>query len=72
MLSRHLLRNACLPMITLIGLSIPALLAGNLIIEDLFNYPGLGLLFFNASATRTTRSCSPTRSSAGSLPSSAT
>ncbi|HEX5193445.1 MAG TPA: ABC transporter permease [Solirubrobacteraceae bacterium] len=47
-LSRHLLRNACLPMITLVGLSIPALMAGNLLIEYLFNYPGLGLLFYNA------------------------
>jgi peptide/nickel transport system permease protein len=47
-LLRHLLRNACLPMVTLIGLSIPALLAGNLIAEYTFNYPGLGLLFFNS------------------------
>jgi peptide/nickel transport system permease protein len=47
-LLRHLLRNACLPMITLIGLSIPALLAGNLVAEYTFNYPGLGLLFFNS------------------------
>jgi len=47
-LLRHLLRNACLPMITLIGLSIPLLLAGNLITEYLFNYPGLGLLFFDS------------------------
>jgi peptide/nickel transport system permease protein len=47
-LMRHLLRNACLPMITLIGLSIPLLLAGNLIIETLFNYNGLGLLFYNS------------------------
>ena len=47
-LTRHLLRNACLPMITLIGLSIPLLLAGNLIIETLFNYNGLGLLFYNS------------------------
>ncbi len=47
-LTRHLLRNACLPMITLVGLSIPTLLAGNLLIEVLFNYPGLGLLFYNA------------------------
>ncbi len=35
-------------MITLVGLSIPSLLAGNLLIEYLFNYPGLGLLFYNA------------------------
>jgi peptide/nickel transport system permease protein len=47
-LLRHLVRNACLPMVTLIGLSIPSLLAGNLITETLFNYNGLGLLFFNA------------------------
>jgi peptide/nickel transport system permease protein len=47
-LYRHLLRNACLPMITLIGLSIPDLLAGNLIAETVFNYQGLGLLFFNS------------------------
>jgi len=50
-LSRHLLRNACLPMVTLVGLSIPTLLAGNLLIEVLFNYPGLGLLFYNALQT---------------------
>jgi peptide/nickel transport system permease protein len=47
-LARHLARNACLPMITLIGLSIPVLLAGNIFAEQIFNYPGLGLLFFNA------------------------
>jgi peptide/nickel transport system permease protein len=44
-LMRHLVRNASLPLVTLIGLSIPALLAGNLITEALFNYQGLGLLF---------------------------
>ena len=47
-LTRHLVRNASLPMVTLIGLSIPALLSGNLITETLFNYKGLGLLFFTA------------------------
>jgi peptide/nickel transport system permease protein len=47
-LFRHLLRNASLPLITLVGLSIPTLLAGNLLIEVLFNYAGLGLLFFDA------------------------
>ncbi len=47
-LFRHLLRNACLPMITLVGLSIPTLLAGNLLIEVLFNIQGLGLLFYTA------------------------
>jgi len=47
-LTRHMVRNASLPMVTLIGLFLPALLAGNLITETLFNYPGLGLLFFNS------------------------
>jgi peptide/nickel transport system permease protein len=47
-LTRHLLRNACLPLVTLIGLTIPLLLAGNLVVESVFNYPGLGLLFFNS------------------------
>jgi peptide/nickel transport system permease protein len=47
-LGRHLVRNASLPMVTLIGLSLPILLAGNLITESLFNYPGLGLLFFTS------------------------
>jgi peptide/nickel transport system permease protein len=47
-LIRHLVRNACLPMVTLIGLSIPLLLAGNLITENVFNYPGLGIMFIDA------------------------
>jgi peptide/nickel transport system permease protein len=47
-LMRHLVRNACLPMVTLIGLSIPALLAGNLITEQIFNYQGLGYLFIQS------------------------
>jgi peptide/nickel transport system permease protein len=50
-LGRHLVRNASLPMVTLIGLSIPGLLAGNLITEDVFNYQGLGLLFFSSLGT---------------------
>ena len=47
-LLRHLVRNASLPMITLIGLTLPFLLAGNLIVEYLFNFQGLGLLFYNS------------------------
>jgi peptide/nickel transport system permease protein len=47
-LFRHLLRNASLPMVTLVGLSIPGLLAGNLITETLYNFQGLGLLFFTS------------------------
>jgi peptide/nickel transport system permease protein len=47
-LIRHLVRNASLPLITLIGLSLPLLMAGNLVTEYVFNYPGLGLLFFES------------------------
>jgi peptide/nickel transport system permease protein len=50
-LLRHLVRNSSLPMVTLIGLSIPDLLAGNLITEQVFNFPGLGLMFFNSLGT---------------------
>src|ERR1700678_3929511 len=47
-LIRHLVRNASLPMVTLIGLSLPVLMAGNLVTEYVFNYQGLGLLFYNS------------------------
>jgi peptide/nickel transport system permease protein len=47
-LTRHMVRNASLPMVTLIGLSLPGLLAGNLVTEYLFNFQGLGLLFFDS------------------------
>jgi peptide/nickel transport system permease protein len=46
--SRHLVRNASLPMITLIGLSLPVLIGGNVLIEYAFNINGLGLMFVNA------------------------
>jgi peptide/nickel transport system permease protein len=42
---RHLLRNS---LVTLVGLSIPVILTGGLIIEDVFNFPGLGLLYYTA------------------------
>jgi peptide/nickel transport system permease protein len=48
----HMLRNAVLPIVTLLGLSVPALLAGNLITESVFNYPGIGLLFWTSTQVR--------------------
>jgi len=48
----HALRNSVMPLITLLGLSLPALFAGALVIEEIFNYPGMGLLFFNAANER--------------------
>jgi peptide/nickel transport system permease protein len=50
-LFRHVLPNAMLPIITLVGLSLPGILSGALITESLFNYPGMGLLFWNAAIT---------------------
>ena len=48
MVTRHLLRNSILPIITLVGLSLPSVLSGAIIVEALFNYPGMGWLFWTA------------------------
>jgi len=47
-LFRHALRNALIPIITLLGLSLPAIVGGAIITETVFNYPGMGLLTTNA------------------------
>jgi peptide/nickel transport system permease protein len=47
-LRRHLLRNSLLTIITLIGLSIPTLITGALIVEYMFNIPGIGLEYLTA------------------------
>jgi len=52
LVTRHLLRNSLLPIVTLIGLSLPAVLSGAVIIESLFNYPGMGWLFWTAASTK--------------------
>jgi peptide/nickel transport system permease protein len=49
---RHVLRNALVPVVTLIGISIPFVFAGTLISEQIFNYPGMGLLYYNAAVGR--------------------
>jgi peptide/nickel transport system permease protein len=49
---RHLLRNSLLPIITLVGLSLPGVLSGAIIVEALFNYPGMGWLFWTATGAR--------------------
>jgi peptide/nickel transport system permease protein len=51
-LRRHVLRNSLIPVITLIGLSLPSALAGDVIVESVFNYPGMGLLFWKAATTQ--------------------
>lgn len=48
---RHVIRNSLLPIVTLLGLNLPGIVAGTLIVEAVFNYPGMGLLFWNAATT---------------------
>lgn len=44
----HALRNALIPIVTLIGLTMPVIVSGAVIVESIFNYPGMGLLAVNA------------------------
>ncbi len=48
----HVLRNAISPVVTLLGVYLPFILSGTLIAEEVFNYPGVGLLFFNAATSQ--------------------
>ncbi len=45
---RHALRNALLPVITLVGLSLPALVGGSVLVEVIYGWPGMGKLTFDA------------------------
>lgn len=51
-LGRHVLRNALLPIVTIMGLRLPSLLGGALIIETMFNWPGMGILYIDGVNTR--------------------
>lgn len=48
----HALRNALLPAITLVGFELPALFGGSLIIERIFNWPGIGQLYMQSFTVR--------------------
>jgi peptide/nickel transport system permease protein len=45
-LRKHALRNALLPVITILGLSVPGLIGGSVIFESIFSIPGMGQLFY--------------------------
>ena len=45
---RHAIKNALIPVVSLIGLQLPILVGGSVIIENIFNLPGLGRLFLDA------------------------
>ena len=47
-ITRHALRNALIPVVTLVGLQIPLLIGGAVIIEQIFVIPGMGLLMLEA------------------------
>jgi peptide/nickel transport system permease protein len=47
-LSRHLLRNSMISVVTLVGLNVPYILTGTLITEQVFNYPGVGLEYLTS------------------------
>jgi peptide/nickel transport system permease protein len=49
---KHALRNAMLPVITLLGLSVPGLIGGSVIFETIFSIPGMGQLFYMAVMSR--------------------
>jgi peptide/nickel transport system permease protein len=49
---RHVLRNALIPVATLIGLAVPGLVSGALITETIFSWPGMGRLTFHAATKR--------------------
>ena len=49
---KHVLRNAVLPLVTLFGLQVGTMLAGAVVIESVFSWPGIGTLVFEAVLTR--------------------
>ena len=49
---RHTIKNALIPVVTLVGLQLPILVGGSVIMENIFNLPGLGRLFLTALADR--------------------
>ncbi len=51
-LYRHALRNALIPMVTVVGLQLPRILSGAVIIEQIFAWPGLGALAYDAITRR--------------------
>ena len=51
-LRKHALRNALLPVITILGLSVPGLIGGSVIFESIFGIPGMGQLFYQSVMAR--------------------
>ncbi|MFA5353294.1 MAG: ABC transporter permease, partial [Thermodesulfovibrionales bacterium] len=48
----HALRNALLPVVTILGLAVPGLIGGSVIFETIFAIPGMGQLFYSSAMSR--------------------
>ena len=51
-LVRHVIRNALRPLVTVLGLSLPSILAGGVVVETVFSYPGLGWLLWRSALSQ--------------------
>jgi peptide/nickel transport system permease protein len=51
-ITRHALKNALIPVVTIVGLQIPVLVGGTVIIETIFNLPGMGRMLVDATFSR--------------------
>jgi peptide/nickel transport system permease protein len=49
---KHALRNALMPVITILGLALPGIIGGSVITETVFGIPGMGQLFYQATLSR--------------------
>jgi len=49
---KHALKNALLPIVTILGLSVPGLIGGSVIFESIFSIPGMGRLFYESVMAR--------------------
>jgi peptide/nickel transport system permease protein len=50
--TRHVLRNALIPVVTIIGMQLPVIIGGSVIIEEIFSLPGIGRLLVEALSQR--------------------
>jgi peptide/nickel transport system permease protein len=51
LIRKHLLRNTLGPMVTLFGVSLPFVIGGAIVVEEVFNYPGMGLVLWKAATS---------------------
>ena len=49
---KHAVRNALIPLVTVIALDVPGYFVGAVVIEDVFSWPGMGRLFVSSLETR--------------------